>query len=486
MTPGKPLHAIELGLMKYAIRGFAIACGLNPDNDKSPPLLLQVIERYAKRIGRRLSHQSDRSLPRTYFPTGVTSGTKLSAHELPGVCLVLLIMCKMESTRELISKKFGGYTDSRLKRWVKLFELMLSWRWWMKKEVLPKNEVLLSVTAIQQFCIYFKNVVNRQEGQGMKIIKFHLSMHIPENILDFGVTANVDTGPAESNHKKNAKQPCRLTQQRAEHIELQTARRYFENVVTDYAGAALDKNTTVLHSLMPTNQRLNPNLLGSRFRISLELEPESGIPTIRTVWDNRTSNTIHYPKRYLEWIGRNVLQPLGIVASRINGCTEHKREGITFRGHPSYRGGRGWFDWALFQWENVDELGSNLYVPGHIITFLEPSETQLDKFVDSEYIIGDQPGVYALIESLEEELPATRQYDRIVTIAGKALTAEQRKLRRNKRLDIRRSNILLVTVECIYEPISAIPNFGGGRGEYVFIRSPHTWGDRFTDYIGGY
>ena len=83
----------------------------------------------------------------------------------------------------------------------------------------------------------------------------------------------------------------------------------------------------------------------------------------------------------------------------------------------------------MFQWENVDEIGSNLYVPGHIITFLELSEIQLDKFVASEYIIGDQPGVYALIESLEEELLAPRQYDCIVTIAGKALTAEQRKLR---------------------------------------------------------
>ena len=132
-----------------------------------------------------------------------------------------------------------------------------------------------------------------------------------------------------------------------------------------------------------------------------------------------------------------------------------------------------------------DDIGSNLYVPGHIITFLELSQIQLDKFVDSEYIIGDQPGVYALIESLEEELPAPRQYDCIVTIAGKGLTDKEWKLRHNQRLDIHRSNILLVTVECIYKPISAIPNFGGSHGEYVFIRSPHTWGDWFTDYIGG-
>jgi hypothetical protein len=51
MTPGEPLHVIEFGLMKHGICGFAIACGLNPKNDKSPPLILQIIECYPRRIG---------------------------------------------------------------------------------------------------------------------------------------------------------------------------------------------------------------------------------------------------------------------------------------------------------------------------------------------------------------------------------------------------------------------------------------------------
>jgi hypothetical protein len=46
MTPGKPLHVVDLGLFNYG-----------------------------------LSHQSDRELPETYFPFGVTAGTKLSGHE---------------------------------------------------------------------------------------------------------------------------------------------------------------------------------------------------------------------------------------------------------------------------------------------------------------------------------------------------------------------------------------------------------------------
>ncbi len=491
MTPGEPLHAIELGLMKYAIRGFAIALGLNPDKDsKSFPVFFRIIERYARQIGRRLGHQSDRSLPRTYFPTGVTTATKLAAHELPGVCLVMLIMCKMESTRQLISKKLGGPTtgahkDRRINDWVKLFELMLSWRWWLKKDKVPKEEVDVSITAIKKLHVFFKSVVNRQDGQGMKIIKFHLSMHIPENIMDFGVTSNIDTGPAESNHKKNAVQPSQLTQMRAETFEVSTARRYFENVVMDFAGASLDKGCSTADDPKKVIERNNPNLRGSRYNIFLHSTPDNEEPEMITTWDKRTSNIVHYPDRYLDWLGRNVLQVIGVEDSKIQGCTEHKRKDMIFRGHPAYRGKNSWYDWALFEWASADEEGQNLEVPGHIITFLELTQAHLDKLEHSTSVIGNQPGVYALIESLEEELPEPTKRNRIVTIAGKTLTKAQRRQRRIEGRDCRLTNILLVTTECIYEPLSAIPNFGGERGEYIFIRSPETWGDRFTEYIGG-
>jgi hypothetical protein len=39
------------------------------------------LDSMARRIGRFLSHQSDRGLPRTCFPFGVTGGTKLLGRE---------------------------------------------------------------------------------------------------------------------------------------------------------------------------------------------------------------------------------------------------------------------------------------------------------------------------------------------------------------------------------------------------------------------
>jgi hypothetical protein len=61
----------------------------------------------ARRIGRFLSQQSDRQLPRTYFPFGFTAGTKLSGHEYQGVLLVVLIMCYMEESRSMFLSKMS-------------------------------------------------------------------------------------------------------------------------------------------------------------------------------------------------------------------------------------------------------------------------------------------------------------------------------------------------------------------------------------------
>jgi hypothetical protein len=61
----------------------------------------------ARHIGRFLSHQSDRQLPRTYLPFGVTAGTNISGHEYQGVLLVVLIMCYMEESHLMFLSKMS-------------------------------------------------------------------------------------------------------------------------------------------------------------------------------------------------------------------------------------------------------------------------------------------------------------------------------------------------------------------------------------------
>ena len=92
-------------------------------------------------------------------------------------------------------------------------------------------------------------------------------------------------------------------------------------------------------------------------------------------------------------------------------------------------------------------------------------------------------GLYALIESLEESLPHPGKRSELVVKGSKCLTTQQQRKRRQDGRSVRAPNLYLVPVESIDAPISAIPNLGGDRGDFIFVRPVNTWADCFSDYI---
>jgi hypothetical protein len=126
MSPGEPLHVLELALFKMMIKGFYVNLGYKPGS-KSYPKILQLLDVWARKIGSALGHRSDRKMPRTYFLNGVTGGTKLAGHKMNCVILVLLILCKMkESCKLRLSSKY--FLEHHLCGWMNLFESMLVWQ----------------------------------------------------------------------------------------------------------------------------------------------------------------------------------------------------------------------------------------------------------------------------------------------------------------------------------------------------------------------
>lgn len=140
-----------------------------------------------------------------------------------------------------------------------------------------------------------------------------------------------------------------------------------------------------------------------------------------------------------------------------------------------------WHDWALFQW--LDEDGDYQLVPGHIVTFLHLDESDVGLLEDNEHVVCSEAGLYAMIETLEDALPASKKYSRIVIEGSKTLTADQRANRRNARIPLTQSNTYLVPADTIYEPITAVPNLGGVEGDYLFIRPADDWGFEFTKLL---
>jgi hypothetical protein len=363
----------------------------------------------------------------------------------------------------------------------------LTWRWWLKRPTLPMEEVIASEPCTKDLLKLFKTIVNRQHGAGMLIIKYHICLHFFENNLDLGVTSNFDTGPMESNHKINAKNPSKRTQMRAEGFEEGTAHRYIEDLVLDVAAHELSRVVPTIGtgSLNPLAAR--SLLQGAKYTISF------GPPNVHNAngggatlsWKKRHLISNGYEAKHIEWLTNHLLADLGALAT-VQGCTEHTRETTRggryiFRAHPSYRGGDMWHDWALFQWTSDDD-GVEL-IPGHIVTFVELDDFHIGLLEDNQHVIGTDPGLYAMIESMEEPLPAGEKYGRIVINSSKQLSVAQRTIRRNAGIALTQSNTFLVPVETIYEPIAAVPNLGGDEGDYFFIRPADDWGFEFSKLL---
>jgi hypothetical protein len=482
MTPGEPLHVLELGLFKIVIEGFFVNIGYNPWS-KSYPKILQQVDVWARRIGKALGHQSDRNLPRTYFPNGVTGGTKLAGHEMNGVILVLLILCKLTESRTLLLT--SKYIDQhQIRGWIKLFESLLVWRWWLKLPSIALAEIQASEHATHALLKLFKSVVKREHGSKLLIIKFHLCLHFLENQLDYGVTANVDTGPMESNHKCNAKKPSVQTQRRAETIELQTSRRYIENLILDTAAATLERT----HPQVVVDKQVVPVLSGAKFTIAWASSngDDNDIKSHATiVWDKSNCIVTSYHPRYLQWLCINILAELGPNDS-IRGCTEHKRstqsgDKYIFRAHPAWRGGESWHDWAVFSWEDDD--GMSLRIPAQIITFIEFDGADMRMLQDLPYVFGETPGLYAMVESLERPLMDAKTGSRVVVASTKALSKHAIQQHQRNGMPLNAPNLCLVSIDTIYEPIAAIPHDGGLIGDFLFIRPADNWGYGFTQMI---
>jgi hypothetical protein len=279
MSPGEPLHVLELGLFKMMIEGFYVNLGYKPGS-KSYPKILQLLNVWARKIGSAFGHQRDRKMPRTYFPNVVTGGNKLAGHEINGVILVLLILCSMEeSCKLLLLSKY--FQEHHLRGWMNLFESMLVWRWWLKLPSVTLSKIQPSEYSTQKLLKLCRSVVKRNHGSRLLVIKFHLCLHLLENQLDFRVTSNVDTGTMESNHKSNAKRPSGQTQHRADTLELQTSRRYIGNLILDKAVSTLEETYPL--SIM---EKLEPPLVGAKFSIQLTNERDDDLlPDATIVWD---------------------------------------------------------------------------------------------------------------------------------------------------------------------------------------------------------
>jgi len=94
---------------------------------------------------------------------------------------------------------------------------------WMKQEkvdrklVTPRkrrgvNYESAAKEALRVAVSKYVKVVSRKKGHGLKHVKTHSVLHVPDDIFWFGSPNNWNSARVESGHKYHAKAPAQLTQ----------------------------------------------------------------------------------------------------------------------------------------------------------------------------------------------------------------------------------------------------------------------------------
>ena len=224
-TPCEKLHQIDPGIFPRIRNVFLKFVGSGQLGDD--------INGLATVCGKLFSHQSDRSIPPTNFSNGLAS-SKLMARECKGVVLITAAVLTSTKGRRLLSKKQKFKEDSFKDDWLMLVELLLQWETYLNEDKMDRKVVYRLKEKHKYLMYIIKKVAKRTEQMGLKIMKFHATLHMMKDILLCGVPMEFDTGVNESHHK-GSKQAARLTQRNRSLFDAQVGLRLWEFLVLDLA-----------------------------------------------------------------------------------------------------------------------------------------------------------------------------------------------------------------------------------------------------------
>ena len=192
-----------------------------------PTSILKKVDAAAKLYGQWLVHQSDREYHRAFFKDGVSSTACRQGHEERMVLLLFLILFS-SSMFPIFKKAFGS--EERLSLYVLVLSHFIMLEDFMKRDSIPRGDVALLQAYMPHFLELFKRATDRVEGMGMNIIKFHLLLHLAEDIRRFGPCTGFDSSFCESMHKV-LKLDAQRTQKRTnDSFPWQTANRSCERL----------------------------------------------------------------------------------------------------------------------------------------------------------------------------------------------------------------------------------------------------------------
>jgi len=494
--PSEKLHAILLGLFKCVREIFFKCCGESSQ-------LADLINGLAKLCGSLFKRQSDRDLPNTNFAKGILKG-KLMATEYRGVLLIMAAVLRSTEGRKLLAtrKRFGE--QNGLDDWALLVELMLEWESYLSLESMEKKHVKRLGKKHKYLMYIIRNVAKRTTGMGLKLMKFHVVLHLLQDMLLCGTPSEFDTGSNESHHKPS-KYAAKLTQRNEATFNYQTALRLLEFLIIEYAIVEVESGKKlweyfdgVQHVWDPSDDATNHSDMdadavapeeeedpsesdpeavplethtgGTRIEV-FEDEDMDGEPSFRIHSRSTSVSTkTKWSHEIVVWL--NQLQNL-IVENTSNKkltiLTEHKRGEVMFRGHPKFRD-KPWNDWAVMDWGDYGKL------PCHIWCFVTldqmPIGTQKLQFGGIDL----KDGVYAVVESstYDDDIGLASDLFTPLTLDVGGLDAEG---------NVTSREFFLADVESIVGPCIVVPDVGGPKNAYFQVKPRRDWAKEFVSWL---
>ena len=515
--PAEVLHFVQSGLMKYAHAQFyadAIPCGNMP---------ARYLDKLCSEVSIALSKQSDRDYPRTKFPLPVSKDSQFRSCDYPGGLLVIIIALHMHCCWAKSGTATGADENSPgnsshvnnkdVEDYRNLFELLLAYEVWYRLDKVPKQDVVdgTATNATRSLLDLYKRTVKREGGLGLKLTKFHCSLHVEYNLRNLGSNNNTHSGPMENNHKDNIKKPAKNTQRRKSTFDQQIAKRLKEKLVIRQASALVDEANKQRAATMATS---SAPVGGTRFTVHVKEEENVDGDTVlvcHLTWCS--AHKSNHPNQeppgvaldYLAYLVDKAVkeQNLGSIDVTFECFTEHKREGQIFRAHPNYRKEGAWYDWAQVAFapdEDLDTVVTTKY-PSQIWLFVDLSapimihdeyggtDTDIREYLDGHATTPDgnknSDGLYAVVT------PMAMKPEPLV-VCNSTMQSSPARLKRERksvctslilRSGKRHNRLWLVPVAAINEAAMVVDNFGRRdthSQSLIYVRPRSEWPDEFV------
>ena len=171
----------------------------------------------------------------------------MNAQETSGSLLLLLLFISSQYGEYLFAdaryeqpakrRNLGMMGDSRRQQWIQSLQQLLLYEAAQKSANVTQEDTNNLEMFMPHFLTMLKTTFCRGTGQGMRLLKFHVQIHVPRDIRLSGSLSNTDTASGESNHKVICKRTARNTQHRLSKFDYQCAKRFSEDLVLDKANS---------------------------------------------------------------------------------------------------------------------------------------------------------------------------------------------------------------------------------------------------------